>query len=82
MKEISHSIKEARAFLINSALNEICNETVFSKFQSRASTVLAERGLIMKANQENLLSGDEWNDPSNRTLLIKKLQLFLIKHIV
>lgn len=79
---IHHRTKEeARRFLRKCALSEIENVTDFSKFRSAVVCMLAQYGLLMKAKEEEFLSGDEWHNPSHRESLTKKVEEFLTKHI-
>lgn len=79
---LNHLTKEeARRFLRRHALSEVEKVTDFSKFHSGVFCMLAQYGLLMKAKEEEFLSGDEWHNPSNRESLTKKVEEFLTKHI-
>lgn len=82
MKNIIHTKEQAREFLIQEALNEINENSDFSKFNSDVFCVLAKYGLNLKAEGENFFSGDEWSNPSQRDILIKRVEQFLIKNII
>jgi len=82
MKNIIHTKEQAQQFLIQHALNEINENTVFSKFSRRVFCVFAKYGLQLKAKEEEFFSGDEWSSPSHREILVKRVEQFLIKHII
>ena len=74
--------EQARRSLVEHALNEICADSNFLKFQSRVYCVFAKYGLLMKAKEEDFLSGDEWSNLSQKDNLVKRVEQFLVEHIV
>lgn len=74
--------EQARAFLRREALKEITAFSDYSRFFTRVFCVFAKYGLLSTARQEELLSGDEWNDPDCKDFLLQKIKGFLDKHIV
>ena len=82
MKNLIHTKEQARAFLIQEALNEINEVIDFSKFYTRVFCVFAKYGLLLDAKEEDFLSGVEWSNPACREILIKRVKQFLIKNIV
>ena len=81
MNHISHTKEQARRFLIQHALNEICENSDFSKFYRSVFCVIAKYGLQLEAKEGELFSGDEWSNPACREILIKRVEQFLIKYI-
>ena len=81
MTKNSLTKEQARHFLKTHALNEICEITDFSKFYTSAFCMVAKYGLQQEAEEEDLLSGDEWSNPMCREILIKKVEKFLNKYI-
>ena len=73
--------EEARAFLVQNALNEINEDSDFSRFRTKVFCVFAKFGLNLEAKAENFLSGGEWTNPACRKALIKRVEEFLTKHI-
>ena len=76
-----HTKEQAREFLKQEALKEICEKSDFAQFPTRVFCVIAKYALQLNAKKENLLSGDEWSNPACRKMLIKRVELFLDKHI-
>lgn len=76
-----HTKEQAREFLKQEALKEIYEITDFTRFHTRVFSVIAKYGLQLNAKKENLLSGDEWRNPVCRETLVKRVELFLDKHI-
>ena len=76
-----HTKDQARKFLKQEALKEIHEINDFTRFHTRVFCVIAKYGLQLNAKTENLLSGDEWNNPACRKMLIKRVELFLDKYI-
>ena len=73
--------QQARRELIQQALDEICETSNFNNLLSTTFYVLAKFWLHIKAEKENLFSGEEWSDPNCRDVIIEKIKAFLIKHI-
>ena len=82
MKEVTRTKEEARRFLIQHALNEICEVSDFSKFHTRVFCVFAKLGLSLDAKKDNFLSGSEWSNLAQKDILIKRVEHFLIEHII
>ena len=72
--------EQARNLLVQLALDEICSDD-FGDFYRHAYYVIAKLGLQRKAKEEQLFSTDDWSDPQYKDYLIKKLKVFLIRHI-
>lgn len=81
MSRKNRTIQQAREFLIQEALKEISEISDFTRFQTRAFCVIAKYGLQLDAKKEELFSGDEWSNPACRETLVKRVELFLDKHI-
>lgn len=81
MNNINHTKEQAREFLKQEALKEINGYADFTKFQSRTFCVVAKYGLQLEAKEEMLLTGDEWNDPSCKNILVDRIERFFDKHI-
>ena len=77
----THIKEQAREFLKQEALKEIYEINDFNRFHTRVFCVIAKYGLQLNAKIENLLSGDEWSNPACKEMLIKRVELFLDKHI-
>ena len=82
MSNIQHTKEEAREFLKQEALNEICSISDYRKFRDRVFCVFAKYGLQLAAKDENFFSGDDWTNPDSRDALIKKVKRFLDKHVM
>lgn len=82
MNNIHHTKEEAREFLKQEALNEICSVSDHSKFHGQVFCVFAKYGLQLTAKEENFFSGDEWSNHDCRDVLIKRVKQFLDKHII
>ena len=81
MNKDNNKIEQARDLLIQLALDEICSEVNFSDFYRHAYYVIAKMGLQLKAKEEQLFTGKEWSNFQYKDVLIKKLKIFLIRHI-
>ena len=75
-----HTKKQAREFLKQEALKEICDSIDFTKFQGQVFCVVAKYGLQLEAKEEGLLTGDEWNDPTLKEALKTRVEQFFDKH--
>ena len=73
--------EQAREFLKQEMLKEICNVSDFTRFHTRVYYVIAKYGLQLKAKEEGFFSGVEWSNPACRDILIKKVEQFLDKDI-
>ena len=73
--------EQARQFLKQQALNEISDNLDFTRFNTRVYYVIAKYGLQLEAKEEALFSGDEWNNPACKDILVKKVERFLDMHI-
>ena len=82
MKNVIQTKEQAREFLVQNALDEINENTNFSKFYTKVFCVFAKYGLLLEAKEESFLSGDEWSNPVRREYLIKRVEQFLKKHII
>lgn len=80
MNKISRINKQARQFLYQQGFNEICEISDFTKFCNRSYYIIAKYGLQLKAKEDNLFAGDEWDDPVCRDNLVKRIEKFLKKH--
>ena len=78
---MNKEIEQARNLLVQMALDEICSKEIFSDFYRHAYYVIAKLGLQRKAKEEELFEGKKWSNPQYKDVLIKKLKMFLIKHI-
>lgn len=81
MNKNSHTNEQARQFLIQQAINEICEISDFTRFYIRTYYIIAKYGLQLKAKEVNLFAGDEWNDSGCRDDLVKRIEKFLKIHI-
>lgn len=81
MNKNSHTKEQARQFLIQEALNEICDITDFTKFYTHTYYIVAKYGLQLEAKEDGLFSGDDWRNPARREVLIKKVEQFLNMYI-
>ena len=81
MSNIHYTKEEAREFLKQEALNEICCVSDYHKFRDRVFCVFAKYGLQLEAKKEEFFSGAEWSNPDGRDALIEKVKQFLDKHI-
>jgi len=81
MNNTHHTKEQAREFLIQEALNEICDITDFTKFYTHIYYILAKYGLQLNAKEDQLFSGDEWSNPACKEFLIRRVEQFLNKHI-
>ena len=73
--------EQAREFLKQEALKEISEATDFTRFHTRVFCVVAKYGLQSEAKEESLLTGDEWNNPASKNMLMKRVIKFFDKHI-
>ena len=76
-----HTKEEAREFLKQEALNEICSVSDYSRFHDRVFCIFTKYGLQLAAKEELFFSGDEWSDPDSKESLIRKVKQFLDEHI-
>ena len=76
-----HTVEQAREFLRQEALNEICSVSDYDKFHDQVFCVFAKYGLQLTAKERCFFSGDEWSNPDYRDELIKRVKQFLDKHI-
>ena len=81
MNNKKHTKEQAREFLKQEALKEISEISDFMLFYTRVFCVIAKYGFQLKAKEESLLYGDEWSNPACKHVLIKKVELFLNRHI-
>jgi len=81
MSSKNHTKEQAREFLKQEALKEICQITDFTQFYTRVFCVIAKYGFQLEAKEEGLLMGDEWSNPECKDVLVKRVELFLDKHI-
>ncbi len=81
MNNNKHTKELAREFLKQEALKEICEITDFTRFYTHMFIIIAKYGLQLDAKMEDLLSGDEWSNPACKKMLVKRVELFLDKHI-
>ena len=81
MNSTPHTKEQARDFLKQEALNEIREILDFTSFHTGVFCVIAKYGLQLEAKEEELLTGDEWSNPTCKDSLVKRVELFLDKHI-
>ena len=81
MNNICHTSEQARQFLKQQALSEICDISDFTNFYRRIYYIVAKYGLQLKAKEEKLFSGEEWHNPTQKNVLIKRMEQFLNKYI-
>ena len=81
MNTINHNKEQAREFLKQEALKEINKKSNFSGFHGRVFCVIAKYGLQLEANEEGLLTGEEWSNPDCRDELFERAKQFLDKYI-
>lgn len=81
MNSKHHTVEQAREFLRQEALNEICSVSDFNKFNDIVFCVFLKYGLGFTAKEERFFSGDEWSNPDCKDELIKRVKLFLNRHI-
>lgn len=62
-------------------MKEIVNISDFTRFHGLVFSVVAKYGLQREAKDEDLLSGDEWNDPVCKNMLMDKIARFFDTHI-
>ena len=65
MTGILHTKEQAREFLKQEELKEIYEIKDFTRFHTRAFSVIAKYGLQLNAKKEELFSGDEWSNPDS-----------------
>jgi hypothetical protein len=81
MIKTNHTKEQAREFLKQEALKEITSVVDFAGFQDRVFCVIAKYGFQLTAKEEGLFSGAEWNNPSSKAMLVKKVEQFFDKYI-
>ena len=81
MNNTHHTKEQARAFLKQEAMKEISEVSDYTRFHTRVFCVVAKYGLQLEAKKEELLSGDEWNDPERKNILVDRIERFFDKHI-
>ena len=81
MSSKHYTKEQAREFLRQCALNEICSVSDYHKFNDKVFCVFLKYGLQLKAKEEGFFSGDEWSNPDCRDELIKRAKQLLDKHI-
>jgi len=81
MNNTHHTKEQARAFLKQEAIKEISEVSDFTRFHTRVFYVVAKYGLQLEAKEEELLYGDEWNDPALKNILLGRIERFFDKHI-
>ncbi len=81
MSSKHYTPEQAREFLRQEALSEICSVSNFNKFTDKIFCFFAKYGLQLEAKKEEFFSGAEWSDPDSKEVLIKKVKQFLDKHI-
>ena len=81
MNNTNHTKEQAREFLKQEALKEICEVTDFTRFHTRVFCVIAKYGFQLEAKEEGLLTGGEWSNPECKDVLVKRVKLFLDKRI-
>lgn len=81
MSSKHYTPKQAREFLRQEALTEICSVSDYNKFRDQVFCVFAKYGLQLEAKKEEFFSGAEWSNPDGRDALIEKVKQFLNKHI-
>ncbi|MFW9882375.1 MAG: hypothetical protein ACFFG0_55645 [Candidatus Thorarchaeota archaeon] len=74
-------IEQARRELIQQALDEIYNVPDYSNLYTNAFCVIAKFGLQLKAREEKLFEGGDWDDPQDQDELLKKIEEFLNRNI-
>ncbi len=75
------SVEQARKSLIEHALNEIRNISLYSNFRRSTYYVIAKLGLQRKAKVEGLLDIIDWNDKKCRDAIFVRIKHFLVKYI-
>lgn len=81
MSSKKYTKEQAREFLKQQALNEICSVSDYNKFNDQIFCVFLKYGLQLNAKEEGFFSGDEWSNPDCRDLLIKRVKQFLDRYI-
>ena len=81
MNNTHYTKEQARAFLKQEVMKEISKGPDFTRFHTRAFCVVAKYGLQLEAKKEGLLSGDEWNDPPSKNILLNRIERFFDTHI-
>jgi len=82
MSSKHYTKEQAREFLRQEALYEICSVSDFNKFYDKIFCVFLKYGLGLTAKEEIFFSGDEWSNPDCRDVLIERIKQFLDKHII
>lgn len=77
----SNEVQKARWSLIQQTFDQIFNIPSYSDFRSNTFCAVAHLGLQLKAEEEELLDGDDWYDPECKERQLEKVRVFLIKHI-
>ncbi len=72
----------ARRMLIQDALNEIIDVKYHYEFRRRVFCVIAKLGLQLDAKRENLFLSEEWSNPEKKEDLMRRIEKFLVKHII
>ena len=81
MNNANHTKEEAREFLKQEALKEISDISDFTRFHTRVFYVIAKYGFQLEAKKEDLFSGDEWNDPACKNILVNRIERFCDKYV-
>ena len=71
MKAKSKEVKQARYSLIQCAFDKICNVPGYSNFRRNTFCVIVHLGLQLKAKENKLFNGDEWDNPECKDELLE-----------
>jgi DNA-binding winged helix-turn-helix (wHTH) protein len=76
--ESQENEKKKRDFLTQ-IIDELRNTPKSHNFHHTAFSTVAKFGLQLKAKQEKLFEGEDWNNPKIREELVQKIERFLDK---
>ena len=74
-------MEQKRRSSIEEIVEKIRNVPRYSTFYLNTFNVIASIGLQLKAKQEKLFEGEDWNNPECQDDLIRKVEGFLDKSI-
>jgi len=72
--------EQKRRNFLKEVVDEIRDVPPHEDFYLKASYTVTRFGLRLKANQEKLFEGEDWNNFKRRDALIKKIEDFLERH--
>ena len=73
----SLDMEQKKKDFIIQIINELRNTPKSHNFHHTAFSTIAKFGLQLKAKQEKLFEGEDWNNPKIRKDLVQKIERFL-----